>query len=52
MYWPFAFDAAVNMVEVVTNEVVTGKVSRTTIIINHIVPLQTAFDELNDGQTS
>ena len=52
IYWPL-FEA-VNMAEVTPNEAVTvaGKASRTTIIINHIVHLLTAFVELNDGQTS
>ena len=50
IYWPL-FEA-VNMAEVTPDEVVTtGKVSRTTII-NHIVSVLTAFDELKDGQTT
>ena len=49
IYWPL-FEA-VNMAEVTPDEVVTtGKASRTTII-NHIVSILTAFDELKDGQT-
>ena len=49
IYWPL-FEA-VNMAEVTPDEVVTtGKASRTTII-NHIVSVLTAFDELKDGQT-